>query len=252
MASRKCVYKKNSLDYDEEEFFTSRCFEISSDVQLKEIPSNGEEYLLKVIEERSKYAPVLQCDYKKLRKKLTRNEEPYLKEAASPASPNPLKPTIEWQNIQIADFSDVRMYIQQMLVKKLLPTAIKDIELSKHRVKEWEPLFDNEEPTMSHVVGVSQSILDDGLDILIERLGSIKPDHTIDRRTGQWIYTILAVTRYPHLQDTSTKLRALARKCLKIRSQIHPETDNAQELAAPMNLFICLVARYFGQKDLAD
>lgn len=78
-----------------------------------------------------------------------------------------------------------------MVVKDLLPTAIKDIELSKDRVKDWEPLFDGEEPTMTHVVGVSQAILDEGLDILIERLETVKPGQTIDRKTGQLVTIIV-------------------------------------------------------------
>lgn len=82
MAARKCVFKKADLDYDEEDFFTSRCFQVSPDVQLKDVPSNGEEYLLKVINERSKYAQVLQCDYKKLHKKLVNTKSAHYEEVS--------------------------------------------------------------------------------------------------------------------------------------------------------------------------
>ncbi|CAB3240934.1 unnamed protein product [Arctia plantaginis] len=254
MAQKKCLFKKENSDYEEEDFFTSKCFQVRPHVQFKEVPTNGEEYLLKVIREREKYASVLQCDYidyKKLSKKVSKKGKSYFEEIANPAAPETIKPTAEWQNIQVADFSDIRKYIQQMQVKDLVPPTIKDICDRKRRVECWKSLF-NEEPTMTHVVGISQFMIDAGLDILTEQLGLVEAGQTVDRKTGQWIYTLLAVTRYPHLYDTTTKLRDLARKCLEIRSRINPEDENAKELAAPMNLFICLVARYFGQKDLAD
>ncbi|XP_075974613.1 gem-associated protein 2-like [Anticarsia gemmatalis] len=251
MSRKKCIFKKDKFDF-EEDVSSSRCFQLSSGVQLKEIPSNGEEYLLKVIKERAQYDSLLECDYEKLHQKLSKKGAPNFVEIVKAPAPVTLKPTIEWQNIQVADFSNVRMYINKMQARDLLPTAIKDVEKTKFRVKDWEVLFDNEEPTMTHVVGVSQAIIDDGLVKLTSRMDSVPPGHTIDRRTGQWIYTLLAVTRYPHVDDTTDKLRSLARKCLEIRSRINAEDENAKEAATPLNLFICLIGRYFEQKDLAD
>lgn len=86
MAQKKCVFKKDNSDYEEEDFFTSKCFQVSPDVQFKEVPTNGEEYLLKVIKERENYATVLQCDYidyKKLSKTVSNNRISYFEEVSN-------------------------------------------------------------------------------------------------------------------------------------------------------------------------
>lgn len=36
------------------------------------------------------------------------------------------------------------------------------------------------------------------------------------------------------------------------RSHINIDHENAVELATPLNIFICIIAKYFGQHDLGD
>lgn len=90
---------------------------------------------------------------------------------------------MEWQNLQVADFSDVRTYLQKLHVKDVVPPTIKDITDRKDREECWKSLF-NEEPTMTHVAGISQFMIDIGLDVLTEQLSLVKPGQTVDRKTG--------------------------------------------------------------------
>ncbi|XP_028158764.1 gem-associated protein 2-like [Ostrinia furnacalis] len=248
--TEKCIFIAQKDDEDSDSL-SSLCFQISPDVQLKEVPTNGEEYLLKVMKERKKYKTVTTCekDYTKFAK----NQSCFVHELSHAKAPVKLKPTIEWQNIQVADFSDVRMYISRLLAKKSSwPSTLTKAEIETNSINSWKSLFAETEPTLSCVLGLKQKLLDRGLEMLIQLLDEVKKGDTIDHKTGQWIYAFLACTRQPLVSDTVSILRDLARKCAEIRSHINPEEENATVSAAPLNIFICIVARYFRQYDLAD
>lgn len=66
MSSKKLIFNHNDDD-SEPESLMSRCFQISPNVQYREVPTTGEEYLLCVRRERERYAAVSSCeqDYSK-------------------------------------------------------------------------------------------------------------------------------------------------------------------------------------------
>uniref|UniRef100_A0A1I8HX65 Gem-associated protein 2 n=2 Tax=Macrostomum lignano TaxID=282301 RepID=A0A1I8HX65_9PLAT len=69
-------------------------------------------------------------------------------------------------------------------------------------------------------------------------------------RLGQWLFALLAALRCPLTSEEADRLRRLARACRRERLRLpgglrHPA-------AVPLSLIICLVARHFGQADLAD
>ena len=66
---------------------------------------------------------------------------------------------------------------------------------------------------------------------------------------GRWLYALLVKLEKPLIPEMCSLLRNLARTCIKLRSQL-PSPDNPSLLQ--LNLFICLVGRYFDQTDLAD
>lgn len=78
--SHKCIYKAKKDDDDRDEI-SALCFQISPDVQLKDVPTNGEEYLLKVMQERQNYSIVTKCtkDYSKFAK----NQSCFIKEVGT-------------------------------------------------------------------------------------------------------------------------------------------------------------------------
>ncbi|CAH0405266.1 unnamed protein product [Chilo suppressalis] len=249
MSEDRCLYK--CTDDKEEDFLNSPCFKIGSGVQLKDVPTTGEEYLLKVMKERQNYSTITKCnkDYSKYLK----NQSCFVVELPHAKAPERLIPTIEWQNIQVADFSDVRMYISRLLANKSLwPNNIEKVKIEENTVRGWKTFFLQREPTLTCVLGLPHILLDRGLEVLTEILAQVSHGDSIDHRTGQWIYAFLACTRQPLLSDTISILRNLARKCAEIRSHIKPDGENATFLAAPLNIFICIIARYFRQYDLAD
>ncbi|XP_047532876.1 gem-associated protein 2-like [Vanessa atalanta] len=248
-STKKHVYKTTTHE-DDSDSLLSPCFKINSDVALKEIPTTGEEYLLKVMKERENYSTVTKCD--KDFSKFAQNQSCFVKELPHAKAPDNLKPTIEWQNIQVADFSDVRMYVSRLLLKKSLwPSDVRKLDLDPNNIIAWKNLFERD-PKLSYVLGLHNAMLDRGLEILIEILDGVKPGSTISHKTGQWIYAFLACTRQPLLSDTTSILRSLARKCGEIRSHLNPEDESSITAAVPLNIFICLVSRYFRQYDLAD
>ncbi|XP_041975484.1 gem-associated protein 2-like [Aricia agestis] len=251
MSTKKIVYKSTKEHHEETDSLSSPCFQINSDVELKETPTTGEEYLLKVINERRQYSFVTRCnkDYTKY----ARNQSCFVNEMPHAKAPEVLVPTIEWQNIQVADFSDTRMYISRMLAKKSLwPTKVKKIDINPNNIGAWKSLFQNEDPSLSSLIGAHSAVIDRGLEILVDVLDHIKPGNTITHRTGQWIYALLACIRQPLLSDTISIIRDLARKCAEIRVHLDPESEETKVAVAPLNIFICLIARYFRQYDLAD
>jgi len=83
---------------------------------------------------------------------------------------------------------------------------------------------------------------------------------------GPWVYAVLSRLEKPLTPDVGSSLRDLARLCSSERCRLvekaggcEKENDEADgenketdEDFAALNLFICLVARYFDQSDLVD
>ncbi|XP_067930079.1 gem-associated protein 2-like isoform X2 [Watersipora subatra] len=66
---------------------------------------------------------------------------------------------------------------------------------------------------------------------------------------GQWFYALLAALEKPLLPESCSLIRSLARNCTNLRASLD-STDNS--MLQQLNLIICLVGDYFGQRDLCD
>ncbi|CAJ0917905.1 unnamed protein product [Ranitomeya imitator] len=66
---------------------------------------------------------------------------------------------------------------------------------------------------------------------------------------GRWLYALLASLEKPLLPEAHSLIRQLARRCSQVRAGVEHRED---ERVSALNLFICLVGRYFEQRDLAD
>ncbi|KAM6074206.1 gem-associated protein 2 isoform 3-T3 [Chlamydotis macqueenii] len=66
---------------------------------------------------------------------------------------------------------------------------------------------------------------------------------------GRWLYALLACLEKPLLPEAHSLIRQLARRCSEVR--VLEENKNEEQISA-LNLIICLVSRYFDQRDLAD
>lgn len=101
-------------------------------------------------------------------------------------------------------------------------------------------------PTLSVAFCLNQPMVEQILEYLVEH---IETKGRIEYKIGQWVYVLLVLLEMPLTPDTCSCLRSLARACSIIRA--NSSDLKVQEIGA-LNLFICLVARYFRQLDLAD
>ncbi|GAB5572812.1 gem-associated protein 2 isoform X1 [Prionailurus iriomotensis] len=69
------------------------------------------------------------------------------------------------------------------------------------------------------------------------------------KRVGRWLYALLACLEKPLLPEAHSLIRQLARRCSEVRLLVDSKDD---ERVPALNLLICLVSRYFDQRDLAD
>lgn len=76
-------------------------------------------------------------------------------------------------------------------------------------------------------------------------------DHVqVNNYLGTWIYAILVLLEKPLNPSFCYSLREFAKKCLNIRANL---SENAsKQIYTPLNLFVCIIARFYQQLDLAD
>ncbi|KAK2588491.1 hypothetical protein KPH14_004474, partial [Odynerus spinipes] len=227
-----------------------------NELDLQQPPTSGEDYIKRVVLEAKQYADVVVADI----------DPEHLRTPTIDIEPLPgcveapplLSPTIEWQQRQVVDFSDLRLYVGQL----------KDqIQTSKHKWKSqqislpsiddrcgWityccEKRSDDDEiysPTLKIMFHMNQPLVEQVLEYLVEL---VQTQGKIEYRLGQWLYALLVVLELPLNPDMCSCLRSLARACSVIRANSKKLEEH--EIGA-LNLFICLVARYFRQMDLAD
>ncbi|XP_054006948.1 gem-associated protein 2 [Hylaeus anthracinus] len=229
--------------------------EIDDDINLSLPPTSGEEYLKRVIVEAQQCADIVVADVdQKCFKTPTIDIEPL---SGCMEAPSWLGCTLDWQHCQMSDFSNVRLYISQLK---------NEIQMSK---REWRPpqldlpSIDEQKdwikfclghfegktrivPTLNVIFCLNQPMVEQILEYLVEH---IEIQKKIEYELGQWIYALLVVLEVPLTPNVCSCLRSLARTCSIIRA--HSKTLEVHEIGA-LNLFICLVARYFRQLDMAD
>ncbi|XP_076652336.1 gemin 2 isoform X2 [Halictus rubicundus] len=172
-------------------------------------------------------------------------------------APSWLGPTLDWQRCQFSDFSNVRLYISQLK---------NEIQTSKRK---WKPPpinlpdIDDEkgwigfclgnceehkqtDPTLNIMFSLNQPMVERILEYLVEDLQLMEK---IIHKLGQWLYALLAVLEMPLTPEMCSCLRNLARTCSIMRA--NSKNLEVHEIRS-LNLFICLVARYFRQLDMAD
>jgi len=226
-----------------------------NEINLSLPPTTGEEYIKRVILEARQCDDVAyaKIDEAKL-KKPTLNVKP-LPECAQ--APEYISPTQEWQLCQVADFSNIRLYIAQIrdeITKNIRKKEDFNKELPKKSdQKSWIDICTASdekqscvEPSLTVILSMNQPKIEYILEYLVEYLEN---QNSISLHLGRWLYALLAGLELPLKPYMCSCLRSLARICSKMRSQL--DSSNAND-AMSLNLFICLVARYFRQLDLAD
>ncbi|KOC64369.1 Gem-associated protein 2 [Habropoda laboriosa] len=226
--------------------------QIDENINLSLPPASGEEYIKRVVIEAQQCAGVVVADVDKKRfAKPTIEVEPVRCVKAPPW----LGPTLNWQLYQVSDFSNIRLYISQLkneiqsAKRKWRPLKIDMPNIDDE--KGWIKFCSGREetrivPTLNAVFCLNQPMVEQILEYLVEY---IETQTKIDYELGQWIYALLVVLEMPLTPDMCSCLRSLARTCSVMRAK--SKKLEVHEIGA-LNLFICLVARYFRQLDLAD
>ncbi|XP_050809941.1 gem-associated protein 2 isoform X2 [Gopherus flavomarginatus] len=100
-------------------------------------------------------------------------------------------------------------------------------------------------PFLSIVSRMNQATVTSVLEYLINWFG----EREFTPELGRWLYALLACLEKPLLPEAHSLIRQLARRCSEVR--VLEENKNEEKVSA-LNLLICLVSRYFDQRDLAD
>ncbi|KAM3670072.1 gem-associated protein 2 isoform X2 [Ammospiza nelsoni] len=194
-------------------------------------PRTPQEYLKRVQIEAARCPDVVvaQIDPRKLKKKPTVN----ISISGCQPAPEGYSPTLKWQQQQVANFSAVRQ------------------SLNKHRNHWRSQHLDSNvtmvgfPPLLSIVSRMNQATVTSVLEYLISWFGEKK----FTPELGRWFYALLACLEKPLLPEAHSLIRQLARRCSEVRAL--EESKNEEQISA-LNLIICLVSRYFDQRDLAD
>ncbi|XP_069586775.1 gem-associated protein 2 isoform X2 [Ranitomeya imitator] len=218
-------------------------------------PRTPQEYLRRVQIEAARCPEVViaQIDPKKLKKKQT------VSIALSGCQPAPegYSPSLRWQQQQVSQFSAVRQSLNkhrshwksQPLDSNVLMPSTEDEESWK-RFCLGERLYsdlaaalnrENENLGIDYIKATVTSVLEYLVNWFEER------DFTPE--LGRWLYALLASLEKPLLPEAHSLIRQLARRCSQVRAGVEHRED---ERVSALNLFICLVGRYFEQRDLAD
>ncbi|XP_055411960.1 gem-associated protein 2 isoform X1 [Bubalus kerabau] len=100
-------------------------------------------------------------------------------------------------------------------------------------------------PLLSIVSRMNQATVTSVLEYLNNWFG----ERDFTPELGRWLYALLACLEKPLLPEAHSLIRQLARRCSEVRLLVDSKDD---ERVPALNLLICLVSRYFDQRDLAD
>lgn len=155
---------------------------------------------------------------------------------------NSIKPSTAWQQEQVKDFLQLRKFVNLNMQNE----PDKDLGQESH----WHQAILEEIPTFAQITCLNQSAKLKIIHIIGWQLDMIKEGQSMGSNIGLWIYSVLAALELPLSPSDCHDLRELARKLALVRSNLDENTPESSYVH--LNLCICLIARCFGQLDLAD
>ncbi|XP_008692101.1 gem-associated protein 2 isoform X4 [Ursus maritimus] len=232
-------------------------------------PRTPQEYLRRVQIEAAQCPDVVvaQIDPKKLKRKQSVN----VSLSGCQPAPEGYSPTLQWQQQQVAQFSSVRQSVirhrnhwksQQLDSNVTMPKSEDEEGWKKFCLGERlcaegavgpatneGPGIDYVQigfpPLLSIVSRMNQATVTSVLEYLSNWFG----ERDFTPELGRWLYALLACLEKPLLPEAHSLIRQLARRCSEVRLLVDNKDD---ERVPALNLLICLVSRYFDQRDLAD
>lgn len=156
---------------------------------------------------------------------------------------NSIRPSLFWQQEQVKDFLQLRKFVNLNMQNE--PNA--DLGRESH----WHQAILEEIPTFAQITCLNQSAKLKLIHIIGWQLDMMKVGcENMNSNIGLWIYSVLAALELPLSPSDCHDLRELARKLALVRSNL--DEDAPESAYVHLNLCICLIARCFGQLDLAD
>lgn len=187
-------------------------------------------------------------------------------------------PGVAWQRKQVKQFSQLRLrmgkHVALVRSKGEKPAKVPDRQnealwchlmmggavwqevLTQREAEEGRLVqgdVKGESPTVTFLTSVPVHVCETLMDYLTSWLAATGWKDAY----GPWIYAVLTRLEKPLTPDVGSKLRDLALECSVIRQYLVDQRVEEKQILsdegiATMNLFICLVSRYFDQTDLVD
>lgn len=186
------------------------------------------------------------------------------------------RPTAEWKQIQYAEFSQLRDQINQLrpqFARRAAATNAEPIALPAiDDGPAWCQFMQDNRPLLSTMLRLDQpsleAVLDYQLDWLINGADAADGDDDGTANAsandtsvvwdlaglaayGRWVYSLLGCLHMPLEPSVHSTLRAIAKHALCIRNALDAG-EAGTEMAAPLNLLVCIIAKNFGQADLME
>lgn len=237
-------------DCEEEDSLARKSLGIFEDISgynPNECPTNGFEYLHQVICENSKLPQtvVADIDLDNFKTKQT----VYVIENKQSSVNFSFLPSQEWQRLQIRDFTQLKEKVSRMKEIWSDKRRTEDIHVPDdiNNEKYWV-LFCQESPPLMQILFTIQQA---GITKLLNFFSLWLTDQVIDfsQNTTVWLYSLFASLEEPLWPSTVSDIRDIVRMAREKRSQLESPKD---DVLIPLNLIICIGARYFRQTDLCD
>ncbi|XP_005659961.1 gem-associated protein 2 isoform X3 [Sus scrofa] len=210
-------------------------------------PRTPQEYLRRVQIEAAQCPDVVvaQIDPKKLKRKQSVN----VSLSGCQPAPEGYSPTLQWQQQQVAQFSTVRQSVNRHRSHWKSQQLDSNVTMPKSEDEEGWKKFCLGERLCAEGVTVGPAASESpGIDYV--QIGFPPLLSIVSRMNqGRWLYALLACLEKPLLPEAHSLIRQLARRCSEVRLLVDSKDD---ERVPALNLLICLVSRYFDQRDLAD
>lgn len=172
--------------------------------------------------------------------------------------PSVLRPTAEWKSIQIKEFAALRARIAALRPKFNanggdLQHPLPDMD----EQSAWLTYCRALQPLLSTMLRIDQRSLEVLFEHQLEWLEDAEQSavngvvtwYSSVHWIGKWIYAGLGCLHLPLEPNMHHLLRQVARTCIKCREHLKA---GQTEIAAPLNLLICIITSNFDQADLAD
>lgn len=151
-----------------------------------------------------------------------------------------LLPTQQWQKEKLEEFREFRDFIQSRM-EITSKDVLREIDFKEKIVSSYPPY--------EEVMKYSQADKIKALELINVYLDTLDDGTCFENYVGVWIYSMFSLLDTPLISDDCHVVRTLAKKCIQLRSN-YKETD--VKMFHPLNLFICIVSKFFGQLDLSD